>query len=185
MNIHVNRHLFGRIGSGRVARHLVGRVPMVLMVGGLTLTAFTGCTADDATNDADAGPEVTAQIGDAATAVPTTGGPTTTASTPTTPPTVDTVPGPAGTPEPQQAADALYAAWKAGDRVAAGTVAEPIAVDGVFAAAPGDYQLYNKCNTGEFGQSSCLFRGDPGTIQFNMKQIDGSWVVTGAIFSPT
>ena len=50
--------------------------------------------------------------------------------------------------------------------------------------APGDYALYNKCNTGEFGQSSCLFRGDAGTIQFNMRQHGATWVVSMAVFSP-
>ena len=94
------------------------------------------------------------------------------------------VPATVGAADPEQAAVTLYAAWQAGDRGAAATVAEATAIDGIFAAAPGEYRPYNRCNTGEFGQSSCLYRGDPGTIQFNMKQVDGAWVVAAAVFSP-
>lgn len=90
---------------------------------------------------------------------------------------------PVGAPDPEAAVTILYDAWKADDRVTAATVAEPFAVDGIFEAAEGDYSLYNRCNTGEFGQSSCLYRGSAGTIQFSMVDRGGAWVVTTAIFS--
>lgn len=142
----------------------------------LSLGALAGCGGDDEGGiDRDAPAEVgsaTSVTNTTATSAPaTTAGPT-------------TAPPPVGVADPEEAAATLYAAWKIGDRATAASVAEPAAVEGVWAAAPGDYRLYNKCNTGEFGQSSCLFRGDPGTIQFNMKQHETTWVVTGAIFSP-
>lgn len=141
-------------------------VALAVLVGGV------GCAADDEGS----GPPVSAEIGDPAVVESST-----TAADDTT---TTTVPATVGAADPEQAAVTLYAAWQAGDRGAAATVAEVAAVDGVFAAAPGEYRPYNRCNTGEFGQSSCLYRGDPGTIQFNMKERDGAWVVTVAIFSP-
>ena len=152
------RRPLGRLASAAVA--------LAVLVGG------AGCAADDKGS----GPPVSAEIGDPAVVESSTTAADDTTTT-TVPPTV-------GAAEPEQAAVTLYAAWQAGDRNAAATVAEAAAIDGIFAAAPGEYRPYNRCNTGEFGQSSCLYRGDPGTIQFNMKQVDGAWVVTAAIFSP-
>lgn len=133
---------------------------------------LAGCGSDDGGGDAGK-PQTSASVGDAATV---------TASS-TTAPTSTTVAGPAGTPEPHAAAQTLYDAWKAGDKARAATVAVPEAVAGVWAAAPGDYALYNECNTGEFGSSACLYRGDAGTIQFAMEQHGTSWVVVEAVFS--
>jgi hypothetical protein len=148
-------------------------VALAVLVGG------AGCTADDA----DSGPSVSAEIGEPAVVESsTTAADDGAAADPTTTTAAAAVT--VGAADPEQAAVTLYAAWQAGDRNAAATVAEPAAVDGIFTAAPGEYRPYNRCNTGEFGQSSCLYRGDPGTIQFNMKERDGAWVVTVAIFSP-
>lgn len=147
-------------------------VALAVLVGGV------GCSADDEGS----GPSVSAEIGDPAVIESSTTAADDAADDTTA--TATTVPATVGAPDPEQAAVTLYAAWQAGDRGAAATVAEAAAVDGIFAAAPGEYRPYNRCNTGEFGQSSCLYRGDPGTIQFNMKERDGAWVVTVAIFSP-
>lgn len=141
----------------------------------LAVAGLAACGSDD--GDAATDPTVTAEIGDAATVTTST-----TAPEPSEPPATEPA-APVGAADPGEAAATLYAAWKAGDRAVAATVAEPAAVDGVFAAAPGDYALYNRCDTGEFGSSSCLYRGDPGTIQFAMTERDGTWVVTTAIFS--
>jgi hypothetical protein len=142
-------------------------VALAVLVGGV------GCSADDEGS----APAVSAEIGEPAVVESST-----TAADDTT--TSTAVPATVGAADPEQAAVTLYAAWQAGDRGAAATVAEATAIDGIFAAAPGEYRPYNRCNTGEFGQSSCLYRGDPGTIQFNMKQVDGAWVVAAAVFSP-
>jgi len=158
----------------RSQRFLVGAVAAS------TLLFTAACTADTP----EEGSDVTARIGEPAVVErPSTTTSATTATSSTVSVTTTSIV-PPGLPAPDQAADALYAAWKAGDRQAAAAVAEPTAVDQIFAAAPGDYALYNKCNTGEFGQSSCLFRGDAGTIQFNMRQHGATWVVSMAVFSP-
>ena len=142
-------------------------VALAVLVGGVR------CSADD---DGSA-PAVSAEIAEPAVVESSTA-----AADDTT--TSTAVPATVGAADPEQAAVTLYAAWQAGDRGAAATVAEATAIGGIFAAAPGEYRPYNRCNTGEFGQSSCLYRGDPGTIQFNMKQVDGAWVVAAAVFSP-
>ena len=96
-----------------------------------------------------------------------------------------TLPPTVGTPDPETTAGTLYMAWVADDRSLAATVAEPAAVDDIWATAPGDYSLYNRCSTGEFGGAQCLYRGPGGTIQFSMEQVDDAWVARRAIFSPS
>jgi hypothetical protein len=142
-------------------------------VGVTAALVLAGCGSDD-DGGGTAKSQTSASVGDAVTV---------TASSTTAPTTATTVAGPVGTPEPHAAAQTLYDAWKAGDKARAATVAVPEAVAGVWAAAPGDYALYNECNTGEFGSSACLYRGDPGTIQFAMEQQGSAWVVVEAVFS--
>lgn len=144
----------------------------------LTLVAGLGACGDD--DDTASDDTVAAEIGDAATVESSTTAADTT--TPETTPTTAAVP--VGAPDPETAAATLYGAWKAGDVAPASSVAEPAAIESMATVAAGDYTLYNRCNTGEFGQSSCLYRGDPGTIQFSMADRGGLWVVTTAIFSP-
>jgi hypothetical protein len=92
---------------------------------------------------------------------------------------------PVGAPDSAQAAQALYDAWVAGDRNAAARVAEPAAIDVVWSAIPGPYQLYRGCDDGEFDTSGCLFRDRTTnhTIQIEATRRDTGWVVTGAFFS--
>ncbi len=116
------------------------------------------------------------EIGDAAT-VSSTMAPTTTA------PTTTITPVPTGLDTPKAAAERLYSAWKANDRAGALTVAEPIAVDAMFASAPGDYRLYSGCDTGEFAESGCLYRGDAGTIQLTMEKRAALWVVISVFYA--
>ena len=141
----------------------------------------SACAGEDAT-DASADEKAPTAIGESATITAPTapaGASDTTAGT-----TATTLAQTVGTDDPQASAAVLYASWKSNDRNAASVVAEPAAIDGLFAAAPADYSLYNRCNTGEFGASTCLYRGDAGTIQFSMTQREEMWVVTMAIFSP-
>jgi hypothetical protein len=85
---------------------------------------------------------------------------------------------------PRDAAQGLYDAWKADDRARAATLAVPAAVEGQWATAPGDFALYNKCDSAEFDTSGCLFRGSGGTISYTMEKAPGNqWVVITAIFS--
>jgi hypothetical protein len=137
-----------------------------------------GATACGDSEDDETQSTVEAEVGDAATVTSST-----TAAETTAPETTPTTAAPVGAASPEEAAATLYTAWKAGDPATASTVAEPTAVEAMATVAPGDYALYNRCNTGEFGQSSCLYRADQGTIQFSMDDRDGAWVVTTAIFS--
>lgn len=107
------------------------------------------------------------------------------ATSTTAAPTTASPPPPAGAATPELAAQRLYDTWKAGDRDGASGVAEPTAVDGIWSAAPGDYRIYSGCDTGEFNDSGCLFRGDAGTIQVTMERRGDAWVVIEAFFAET
>ncbi|HEX2576216.1 MAG TPA: hypothetical protein VHK88_07685 [Aquihabitans sp.] len=136
-----------------------------------------GCSDDGDAEDA--------QVGSGATAVPSsTTAPTTATTAPPTTPT--TLAGPTGVPTGEEAARKLYDAFAAGDRAAAATIAEPAAIEAVFAAVPGPYELYRGCDTGEFDTGGCLFRdrSTNNTIQIDLERRDTGWVVTGAFFSP-
>jgi hypothetical protein len=95
-----------------------------------------------------------------------------------------TLPATTGLPGQEETVKRLYDAWFANDRVTAASVADPAAIDAMWQTARGDYSLYNKCSTGEFDTSGCLYRGNLGTIQFDLEKRGGNWVVAGAYFSP-
>jgi hypothetical protein len=143
----------------------------------VVLVAAAGCSSSSS-GSATKGTTKT-EIGDAASVSSTTA-PTTTTTAPTT---TTTIPAPVGLDTPKAAAERLYSAWKAGDRNGALTVAEPAAVDGIFAAAPGNYSLYSGCDTAEFSDSGCLYRGDAGTIQVTMAKRGTLWVVITAFYA--
>lgn len=155
------------------------------------LLVAAGCSKSDGGSDGTVGAgDTRPRIASPATVDQTTtaAGPATpsTASTTTTGVTVPppaTPPPPTGEASPRAAADRLYETWKAGDRPSALVVATPEAVDGIWATAPGDYVLYNDCDSAEFDTSGCLFRGDSGTIQFTMERQGQAWVVIEALFS--
>lgn len=156
----------------------------------LALAASVGlglgaCTDDDGSAGGDGDTEIGSPATETTSITSTTAAPTTT-TTPTTTAAPTTAPDPAGAATPEAAADSLYQAFVAGDRTAATEVAEPAAVDTVFAATPGPYQPYRGCDTGEFDTSGCLYRdrSTNNTIQFDMERRDQVWVVTGAFFSP-
>lgn len=94
-------------------------------------------------------------------------------------------PPPVGRPEPADAARFLYDAWGLDDRALALTVAEPEAVDAMFEAPPGPYELYRGCDAGEFDTGGCMFRDRTtnNTLQVNLERRADQWVVTGVIFS--
>lgn len=107
------------------------------------------------------------------------------ASVTTAAPTTTTPAPPTGRPEAEDAAQVLYESWVADDRAGAATVAEPEAIDAVWAAVPGPYELYRGCDTGEFDTGGCLFRdrSTNHTIQMSLERRGDNWVVTGAFFS--
>lgn len=124
---------------------------------------------------------------DAATSTTsTTVAPTSSTTSTTVAPTSTTLPAPVGRPEAKDAALVLYDAWTKGDRVGAAQVADVAAIDAIFLAVPGPYELYRGCDTGEFDTGGCLFRdrSTNNTIQVDVERRDGNWVVAGAFFSP-
>ena len=152
----------------------------------MTLAVLVGaiaCTASDAGGASD-GPT---EIGSPATATAPTTSPAGTSAATTAPAASSTAPaGPTGVADAATAATKLYDAWVAGDRQAAATIAEPTAVDAIFSATPGLYELYRGCDTGEFDTGGCLFRdrSTNNTIQIDVERRDTGWVVSGAFFSP-
>lgn len=152
--------------------HLVTRLVVIAVV----LAGLVGCTAKNADGSGEQ-----ANIGSPATLTTSTSTSTTAAaSTSIKPPPVQV-----GAATPEAATAALYLASVAGDRSAAASVAEPAAIDAVFAAPPGAYQSYSRCDTGEFDTSGCLYRdrSNNNTIQFDMERRANAWVVTGAFVS--
>ena len=121
-------------------------------------------------------PKTGTKIGPSVTVVRTTAVPTTAIPKTTSPP-------PVGMPTAEAATRKLYDAWKANDLVGAATVATPTAIAGIWASAPADYYEYSTCDTGEFSTGGCLYRGNPGTIQFDLTKQGTTWVVTNAVFS--
>ena len=141
------------------------------------LVALAGCSDSDSSGAPDPG----ADIGDAATVVSTTEGPATTAA----PATTTTLPAPTGAETEADAARTLYDAWNDDDRATAATVAEPEAIDVMWTATPGPYELYRNCDDGEFDTGGCLFRdrSTNNTIQINLEKRNDRWVVVTTFFS--
>ena len=134
------------------------------------------CSSDSGSEGATVGDSATTEIA----TTPATEAPTTAAA-----PTTTTLPPTVGRPDAREAAQALYDAWLANDRASAAAVADPPAIDGMFAAVAGPYQLYSGCDSGEFDTGGCLFRdrSTNNTIQVDLEKRDGNWVVAYAVFS--
>lgn len=167
------------------ARRCSSSLFVALLAGSLALGAVACSSSDSAGGTTDG----TTEIGEPATA--DAGDTSTAASSPSSDPAPTTAPTttvvePVGVPEPATAAQKLYDAWVAGDREAAATIADPPAIDAVFAATPGPYELYRGCDSGEFDTGGCLFRDRTtnNTIQIDLEKRDSGWVVAGAFFSP-
>lgn len=150
------------------------RAAVVVLAAALVLGA-AACSGDD---DGDAA-EVRTGEGATLDATTTTAPPETTAPAETT----TSVPATTGMATQEETVARLYDAWFADDRVTAATVAEPSAVDGMWQTARGDYSPYNRCSTGEFDTSGCLYRGANGTIQFTLEKRGDLWVVIEAFYA--
>lgn len=152
------------------------RLPRALVAAGLAAalaTATVACSSDDGGTSGESSLVPPVSV-------------TAPASTSTDPDSATTtLPEAVGAPDAASAALTLYNAWVANDQAAAATVAEPEAIEAVWAAEPGPYELYRGCDTGEFGTGGCLFRdrSTNHTIQLDMEKRDTGWVVTGAFYS--
>lgn len=148
----------------------------VRLLASLALVAGLGLAAAACGSDGGAASDGGTEIGSPATAE--RGSTTTVAPAEPTEPT--------GLPDAAAAATELYDAWVADDRAAALTIADPAAVDAIFAATPGPYKLYRGCDTGEFDTGGCLFRdrSTNNTIQIDVEKRATGWVVARTFFSP-
>ena len=148
----------------------------VRLLASLALVAGLGLAAAACGSDGGAASDGGTEIGSPATAE--RGSTTTVAPAEPTEPT--------GLPDAAAAATELYDAWVADDRAAALTLADPAAVDAIFAATPGPYKLYRGCDTGEFDTGGCLFRdrSTNNTIQIDVEKRATGWVVARTFFSP-
>lgn len=152
----------------------------------LSFVALAGCSDSDSGGATDTDSDTSTEVGEAVTVVSTPDAPVTTETTATTEPqTATTVVAPAGAPTGEDAALTLYDAWTKDDRVGAATVAEPAAIDVMWTATPGPYELYRGCDDGEFDTGGCLFRdrSTNNTIQINLEKRDDMWIVVGTFFS--
>jgi hypothetical protein len=122
------------------------------------------------------------------TVAPTTeASPTTTPAAPTTagPPASPTTAAPVPT-DPATLAQALFARWKAGDKDGAERLAEPDAVDTLFAQtfptvpAPGgpeDAYVFKNCS-GAAGSTICVFDAKNSELQMEVRNATGGLPVT-------
>lgn len=151
--------------------------PSTRAVAATLIAAAIGILAPACSSGSDGAQDKTAAVSDDAASVDKT-------TTTTVAPETTTAPAePVGLPEQEAAATRLYDAWVADDKVTAATVADPAAVENMWQAARGSYSLYNKCASGEFDTSGCLFRGNLGTIQIDLEKRGDNWVVAGAFYS--
>lgn len=145
----------------------------------LLLVGLSACGGSDSEGAVDADTDTKTEVGEAVTEVSVPDAPA------TTEPATTTAPPPTGAPTGEGAARTLYDAWTNDDRAAASTVAEPAAIDAIWTATPGPYELYRGCDDGEFDTGGCLFRdrSTNNTIQINLEKRNGQWVVVGTFFS--
>jgi hypothetical protein len=83
-------------------------------------------------------------------------------------------------PTPAAAADGLLNAWRAGNGLAALTVADKAAVDVVFAIPPEAGQSRG-CNSSGADPSYCVYRLSAGELQLRVSKRGDGWIVSGAI----
>ena len=137
----------------------------------LTLSAFTcACSSDDR-----AAPQSSAS-----SAAPSTTS-TSTSTTAPPPPTTVLPAEPADTPA--AAAGRAIAAWRAGDRDAALTIAVPAAVDTLFAAEPGSVQDRGCNQPPPDTPVLCVYRTGAGELQLRMIPVPGGWIVEQALLT--
>jgi len=153
------------------------RLATVVMAS-LLLVGAVSCSKTS--NGDNSSKDTSTNVGDGTSIVRTSSTTSTTAPASTT-----TLAKPVGRPEAKDSALTLYNAWKVNDRATASQVADASAIDSMFAAAPGDYELYRGCDTGEFDTGGCLFRNraNNDTIQIDVEKRNGQWVVANAFFS--
>jgi hypothetical protein len=138
-----------------------------LVAAALALGALAACGGDDDTGviapTVVTLPSTTATT--ARTAPPTTGGPLIPQS-----PAAD----------PGTAANALIAAWRDGNQLAALTIADQPAVDVLF-AIPVEAPQARGCNQGGADPTYCVYRLQAGELQLRVGRRASGWIVVGAI----
>lgn len=104
--------------------------------------------------------------------------------TPTTTPSTGPTPtGPATRPE--DAAERLYSARKAGSKTSAKTVATPTAIDQIFAKSGSNYN-FDGCETDTSAnpqESACKFTKSGSTMTMELSMESGKWTVQSVKYS--
>jgi len=103
--------------------------------------------------------------------------PTTSTTVATTTTSVTTSPSAQPTPEAQ--AKAFYDAWAKGDRAAAASLGQPVAVAAIFAHpwSAGDGWAFFEC-TGAAGSAICSWQGSPGRLSMLVRGATGGLAVS-------
>lgn len=82
------------------------------------------------------------------------------------------------------AAAVLVAAWQDDDRAKAATIADAIAVEGMW-ETPREMITLRSCSTDDsLPEGGCFYRTDSGTVQVNTEKRAAGWVVSSAIYDP-
>jgi hypothetical protein len=84
---------------------------------------------------------------------------------------------------PVDAAGALIAAWRAGDRDAALAIAVPAAVDALFSTEPGAVEDRGCNEPPPETPVLCVYRTDAGELQLRMSPVPGGWIVEQALLT--
>lgn len=150
----------------RVTRSIAGTLAGVLLVAASACGGDSDAAGDTAGEDAAA--TTTTLAADASTTeAPPSEAPTTTALMPTAFPT------------PAAAGEALFDAWRSGDRAAAGALnlAPASELDKLFAAPALPTAKNRGCDDGEFGSASCFFGNDQGGVNVGLSTAPGGWSI--------
>ncbi len=133
------------------------------------VAAVSSCSSEPDPRPLPAAPTTTVA---ASTVPPPPATTTTTVVSTTSAPAGPATTSPASSPEGH--AKALYEAWARGDRAAAAAVAEPRAVDALFARQwrQGDGWSFVDCS-GAAGSVICTWRGAPGQVLFRVQNVTG------------
>lgn len=141
------------------------RVVLFLVVS--TATVLTGCSSGSGT------------------ATPSTTVPATVPTTTVPPTTTEPAKATGSAANGADAAAVLVAAWQHDDRAQAATIADAIAVMGMW-GTPREGIWLRGCSTDyeALTEGGCVYRTDSGLVQINTEKRPQGWVVTSAVYDP-
>lgn len=137
------------------------RTGLILAGAAISLLVVAGCSSSDTS-----APATTVAIPTTATAPTTTAPKLATGSAATI----------------ADAAAVLVAAWQHNDLAQAATIADPIAVEGMWATPREMINLRSCSDDNGLSEGGCVYRTPSGLVQINTTRRANGWVVTGAIY---